>query len=382
MADRARIAGSWEELLGRAADFAAVDDPACIPLFDKLLDRLERMTDAQLDAGEGRLRLVRTQAAFGLTDFYFAQGRDEEALAAAQRALALTQPGDPLTDHWRRRIEALLLRLGRGDEAEAERTALAEAADDLDSWGDVAMLQMRRARFDAAAATLDRMEKQAGKAQGKEAGEQRASVATLRSTLALKQQRWAEAVAWHTSAVAFNREEAEAASYIYSELVRSGQPEALTLALDLIARDRDRPIRAGLWRGLALRAQGKGDEARRAFERAAGYPYEKVPFDEQMDWILSNFYLGDPKRRAQAAALGWVDERRHAPFVGLFLAGLGAMVHGDRDAAHLNLGESVRGWQVLGETRRIPHNMWYFAEQLLDAEQQAEIRTYFEDKPL
>jgi tetratricopeptide (TPR) repeat protein len=238
---------------------------------------------------------------------------------------------------------------------------------------------MRRGRYDAAADTIDRMEKAAGKeADPEQAAEQRAYVARLRSSLALKQGRWAEAVAWHTSAVAFDPTEAEAVSYVYSELVRAGRPAE---AMPLIAGDKKRPIRAHLWRGLALRAQGKRDEARRAWETATGAPFEEAPRDQRMDWILSSYYLGDARRRAQAAALQWVNEREQAPVLGLFLAGLGAALHGDMHAAILDLDEAAQEWQVMGETRRIPHSMWYFAEQLLDEEQQAELRPYFEDEP-
>ena len=381
MSETPLIAGSWEDLLQRAAVLAGQGDAAAVPLYEKIIERLGRMQDAQLDAGDGYLRHLRDQAAFGLNLYYFGQERFEEALAVARRALEWVrgEPEGGERQMWRRRATSLLLLLERGDEAEAEALRWAEESADPDEWGSLATLQMRRGRYDAAATTIDRMEKAAGQqADPQQAAEQRAFVARLRSTLALKQGRWAEAVAWHTSAVAFDPDEAEAVSFVYSELVRVGRPQE---ALPLIAGDKARPIRAHLWRGLALRAQGKPDGAWRAWESAAGVRFEDVPGEQRMDWVLSTYFIGDIKRRGQAAALAWADSREPTAFLGLFLAGLGAALHGDMDVARTDMRHAAQGWQMIGETPRIPHTMRYFAEQLLDEAQMAELRPYFEDNP-
>lgn len=374
------VKGSWEDLLAQANEFAELDNDECIPIWQKVIDRLNLQPKARLDAGEGHLRNVRQVAANQLQQYLVYRQEVDAALRVLDQLI--TTVDAPHADQWQRRMVEVLLLAGRSEEAlaQAQQNAKSAAADDLDSWGDLVYTAISQKAFAVAEGALreierriNRVRKEHGAAAAKEDG---AYLSWLRANFALAQQLWDEAIAWWTHASTQDPHYSEEVHNLYIKFIRAGQPAK---ALSLIERDQSNPIRSNFWRGLALVYLGKMQEGQQYWRRIGSADLSK---EEHLDnalteYFLAHYYLPELRDQGLALNLRAVSEVDNVNWGMHYLCALGFALRNELGDAHIHLSTALDRYRKAGLGSKLPQETWFPFGDLLEEAAQSELKRYF-----
>ncbi len=372
------IKGSWEDLLRQADTLADREDDACIAAWQKIIERLDAMPAARLDAGEGHLRQIRLSAADSMQLYLEVRGRYDEALALLERLVLTLDPQN--ADHWNQRIMDVLRHCGRIDALLARARTIAERAalDDIETWGDCVTQALNVKRFDVANMALGEIERRINRAR-KEQGanlvkEDSGYLAWLRAQLALEQHLWDEAASWFQYANTMDPLYARYVQTLYSRMIDEG---GTANGLSLLQHESD-PIKADFWRGLAHFRLGKAADAERSWRNVSKIDPKTLKDLPLFEWILTRYYLPDQRDIGLTMQLNAIREADTPRPLHHMLAGLGFALRTEDNNAHLHLANAQKVWQRSGLGRQLSKRLWFPFSDLLDETAREQYKQYFQ----
>ncbi|MFN8493449.1 MAG: hypothetical protein U0350_37970 [Caldilineaceae bacterium] len=376
------VKGSWEDLLSQAGRLAANQNDEAIPIYEKLISRLQAMTPAQRQMNNGRLQTILRSATIQFHTFQTTRDRYDEALALIPQIQALES--EDKRAGWDYHAATLLYQAGRGEEALARLRARVELPDfPAINWGHLAMMHLRLHQADAAEKVLDEADvwvqnqQATGKTSSTDGQEEQALILDLRSNIALERGDWNVAATYYDQAGQLDPFYKEHLHMFYVRLAHHGQYAA---ALPYIERDRQHRVRADFWHGFVLKHLDQEAEARKFWQRVVDTDVSKTQERSLMEFVLSHYYLGDPEAVALGGVLRLLQEDRSASWELLFMAALGWALRGNPQDARANLGLAVTRRKALAEGKQLPHESWHFVQDLVDETIQSQLAEYFEMK--
>lgn len=386
---RQPVKGSWEDLLAQAEEYSRNFNDAAIPLYERVVNGLAKLSPAARASANQRLHKLFMRAALDLQGFYNMRSRPDDALAtlALIRSIATEETDQEMADLFSAQIK---LNAGRFEEGVAFFATKVEEPDArLSDWQP---LIWSHVHFGRAAEALPLLPKLAEAAQAKlndpapaddedEDGIFANPIAfsrALHALVYLETGRYDEAFAAYDELLAMGKEFTANAFTVYSRLIQQGRYEDAPRYLD---QDRTRPIRAAFWRGLLYHLTDEPKRARHQFEIASNQ--EGLQQDQRsiVEFILAHYFLGDPEARGLELILGVLREQKNLDWIMLYLAGIGWAVRGDYSTAHSNLRLAATQLQWRAEGLGIPRLYWFITQALLPTERHAELQQYFAGDP-
>lgn len=374
------IKGSWEDLLQQAQQLVGNQNDDAIPLYEKIVQRLSKLSEAQRMANNERLQQIFLQAAFQLQAYLTMRERYAEALAVLDqtKALANEEAQGPIAYQ-----QTLILFMAeRVDEAFAHLRAAAMAPDaDIADWGSLVMQYLRRNRVEEAAHAIEEaaawvaVQMQEAALDDESVKEYHGYIADLRADLAVKQQAWDEAETQYAKAIEENALYKQNIHLFYMRLLQAGQAER---ALPYVQRDQTHPIRAGFWHGIALYRLGQSEEAQQQWQKVLKIDVAKSKEPSFSEMMLTHYYLGDKERIGLGAVLRIIQESHRYDWQTLFLAGLGWAIQDRFDNAEANFQVAVNQRRMSGQGKLLPKQVWDYCVDLLKEEGQARVAKYFD----
>ncbi len=379
------IKGSWEDLLDQAEQLFDQQNDAAIPIFEKVVNGLCRLSAHQRLAADRRLQALLIDAALELQQYLCFRDRYAEALAVNEQVRVLL-PEDFQHD-FKRQAAAIRLQAGEVDTALAELHAMA-ADEENGDWGDLLFAALRVRQFAAAQSAVEAAERWVEKTYGgekqvqkqdqerdRDAAIERAYVAFLRARLAVGQGQPGEALRWFGQAVQLDPDYGDNPQSIYIPLINAG---AYAEALTLIRLDHHLPNRAAFWQGVALWRTGKVAEAEQQWRKAVKAEAPAANSVNYAELVLAHYYLGDHEGTGLASVLHAVRQGVQTE-ENFYLAGLGWALRNDMAAAHIDLQMAQMRHKSLAEGRKLGHDLWQLCTDLLDESKQKQLLGYFED---
>ena len=374
------VKGSWEDLLAQAGRLAAAQNDEAVPIYEKLISRLQAMPEALRLANKNRLQNILRSATIQYHTFLTARERYDEALALIPQIQALEpeekRPG------WEYHACTLLYQANRPEAALAKLRERVQGVDfPTINWGHLAMMQLRLKQPDSAEKVLDEAEQwlqaqqNAGKKAGADLQDDQALLADLRSNVAVERGDWAGAAAYFDQAATLDSFYKENPHMLYVRLAHHGQ---YTAALSYIQRDQKHPVRADFWHGFVLKHLDKATEARRFWQRVVQTDVNQTKERSLMEFVLAHYYQGDPEAVALGGVLRLLQENRGASWELLLMAALGWALRGNVQDARVNLTQAVIRRKSMAEGVKLPRESWHFVQDLLNDEVQAQLAEYFE----
>ncbi|MEZ4733211.1 MAG: hypothetical protein R3E79_39450 [Caldilineaceae bacterium] len=374
------IKGSWEDLLRQAQQLTGNQNDEAIPIFQKIVQRLSKLPEAQRMANNERLQQIFLQAAFQLQAYLTLRERYDEALATLEEAKALADEEGQDAIAYQKTL--ILLMTERLEEAFAQLRNAATAPDaDIADWGALVLQYLRHDRLDDATRTIEEAaawvetQVQDGELDDETVGEYHGYIADLRADLAVQQGDWDAAEAHYAAAIEQSPLYKQNSHLFYMRLLQHGQPER---ALPYIGRDQQHPIRAGFWHGVALYRLGQAEEAERQWQKVLKVDPKQSQEPSFSELILTHYYLGDKERIGLGNVLRVIQESRRYDWQTLFLAGLGWAIQGNLDNAEANFQVAVNQRRMVGQGKVLPKQVWDYCVDLLDAETQTQMAKYFQ----
>ena len=374
------IKGSWEDLLRQAQQLAGNQNDEAIPLYEKIVQRLGKLPEAQRKANDERLQQIFLHASLQFQSYLTLRERYDEALAILEQAKALAdEDGQAAIAHQ----QILVLLIGEQlEEAFAKLRAQATAEDaDISDWGALVVQYLRYNQLEKAATTLaeavawvDAQVEQDG-LDDESITEYQAYITDLRADLAIKQQAWDEAEMFYAAASKQNALYKQNTHLFYMRLLQGGQFER---ALPYIERDAQHPIRAGFWHGVAHYRMGQQVEAEAQWQAVIKIDPAQSKEPSFSELILTHYYLGDKERTGLGSVLRVIQESRRYDWQTLFLAGLGWAIQKRMDNAEANLQVAVNQRRLAGQGKYLPKQVWDYCVDLLDEATQTQIAKYFD----
>ena len=162
---------------------------------------------------------------------------------------------------------------------------------------------------------------------------------------------------------------------LFRLLVLNGEPKLASRALN---REKSTASQ-GFWRGLNGFYQGDKEGSKVEWEQVTKIPVEELLMRSAADWILAQYYLGDPKRLGLQLSLRLIENMRQNrdPLI-IALAGLGWAVQGEYSHLRTNIEFAIGQLRGSFNGNKLPEFNWYFFRDLIPAEEFAKIEHYFE----
>ncbi|MBX3010507.1 MAG: hypothetical protein KF832_03330 [Caldilineaceae bacterium] len=377
------IKGSWEDLLQQAQQLAGSQNDDAIPLYEKIVQRLGKLSAPQRLANKERLQQIYLQASFQLHSYLTLRERYDEALAVLEQAKTLVQEEEE-KDAIAYQQTMVLLMAGRTDEALAQLQAQATAVDaDIADWGALVLQYLRNNRIrEAETAMADATAWVTAKLAGDELDDEstkeyQSYLSDLRADLSMQKGEWDEAEAYYKAAIQQDALYKQNVHLFYMRLMQNGQAER---ALPYIQRDQQHPIRSGFWQGVAHHRLGQAEEAERQWQKVTKIDPSQSNEPSFSEMVLTHYYLGDPERIGLGTVLQVIQESRRYDWQTLFLAGLGWAIQGRLDSAEANFQVAVNQRRLTGQGKFLPKQVWDYCVDLLDETTREQVAKYFETK--
>ena len=383
------IKGSWEDVFGQAAQLAQQFDDQAIELYHKVIDGLAKLPYAQRLAANQRLQNLLMSAGVDLFGYLNVCDHYDDAVSLARQMIELTV--DENQEFWESQLIDALLMADRAEEAIALVRAQAELPDaEPGDWGQVITVHMRAGQPQAAIPILDgiqeRIENQRQELSGGEAGvlagkqaeelqREEAYLSGLRSMVALESEDWEAGIAYFETAIDQGSVYADNLQLVYGRLVNAGRYDD---ALRFIDRDRDHPIRAGFWRGLALLHRGQADLATRQWRAVTKMDVANQNAGGFLEYILSYFYLHDPEGTGLGMVLRIIREENHVPWALFYLAGLGWAIRADIPTARSDFQIALNQLKSMADGKLLPHRLWQYVTDLVEENKQGRLAEFFD----
>ncbi len=349
---------SYEGIYQRAQNaLAAGDFPTALELYQRLVERLGRLSDRVL-ARRPELGAMHVQARRELAKLLELDGRYAEALEVAQSLLEEAEEPEHREEN-RRNVAILRVAKGEVERGLAElRTLAEEAPEDAERWITLAAQARIEGRFAVAEEALDRA----------------LDVAVVhheRFELFKKMKRVDEALAAWEQAVAHDPELTRHVRDVYQLLTDAGRYGD---ALCYVERD-ENEMQAGFQRGLIASRTGNQLQAREAWEAVA----ELDPFEYEYGhdaWAEALLRLEEPDRALEK--LQYLLPRYGDPRL-LVLSGIGWAMKGDVPLAAMLFQQAIGALRrQRPPKKKLPGEDWRLLDTLVEDEQvKAPLRTYF-----
>jgi tetratricopeptide (TPR) repeat protein len=374
------IKGSWEDLLQQAQQLMSQQNDEAIPRFEKIVQRLRKLPEAQRKANNERLQTILFQAIYQLQGYCCMRERYDEAIALLSDFASLVEESAVNAVRYQQ-IQVLLL-AERTEEAVSRLRAIATAPEaDISDWGALLIQSIRLGKLAEAAQTIDEATAWVAAQEADDAlddeerPEYHSYLADMRADLALAQGQWEEAEVFFQQAMAQNPLYQQNVHLHYTRLLRYDQPER---ALPYLQRDQQHPIRAGFWQGVALYRLGRREEAERQWQKVTKIDVQNNAEQSFSELVLAHYYLGDKERVGLSAVLQMLQESRRYDWQALFLVGLGWAIRGRADNAEANFQVAINQRRMAAQGKLLPRLAWGHCLDLLDAEMQERFAKYFE----
>lgn len=403
------LPGSWEGILEQAREYAQNGNPEAVPLFEKVINGLGKLSLERRLAKQRRLQDLLLAAVIGLQSFHARRDNFELTLGVVDNAIPLCDPED--RDYLEQHRIGLKFIMGRNDEGlEALRSRSEETAEELIDWSALIWGYIRCDRGHEAVAILDDLaeryhvpraivdsqksdnseaeadsppaatEGTATDTQGPE-GETDLQAQNESAYLALRGIVLTEIGQVEAGIRSFSRSLVypdapyrNSLFLLYSRLANMGYYEE---ALRFIQRDSGQPARAGFWRGLIYLRQGRREDARAAWRGVAELD-QATANRAPTEAILSQFYLGDDSGEILGQLLTAIRETEHLHWTLFMLAAVGFAARGDRDTAVHDFQLAIGMLKAYGEGRKLPVTLWYMVKDLFKAEDVESYARFFE----
>lgn len=369
------IKGSWEDLLQQAHRLASNQNDDAIAGYEKVIHGLRRLSEPQRQANKGRLQDLLKTAVSNLHVYLTSRERYDEALALFPQLYELADAEE--RSGWQQREGMVLAQAGHNEEAFARLQALTTTPETtLTDWGNLVSFHVRLGQFEQATTALDAAGQwqAAHPATSTEEEKPAAYFAYLRSLVALESGHYAESIKEFEAASALDPAYKERPYLLYARLMFHQQAE---LALPLIQRDTRYPVRAGFWHGVALQRLGRGEEAKRQWEKVIKAVSPQTNNEEFAELVLTFYYLGDPEGRGLGGVLRALQSGGAQSWILFFLAGLGWALRNNLATARTNFALALARRRAGAEGHKLSPEVWQYCQELLPPETQAEISEYF-----
>ncbi len=374
------VTGSWEDRLRQALRMVDNYDEKAAPALRVIVDRLNRMSPAQLSAGGFYLYQVRQKAASALERYHLRAGELAEATEVRRELLSWFEDIDVEEDQpAHERLLAMLTLQGRYDEAMAyAHHLIAQGFDATENLTIIALMAIRREDAQPVDAIISEIERDANRERNPDSARiKRVSLALCRTRLCLLRRQWAEAAAWFDHTCALDPSKRTEVAFLYDSMVRGGESER---ALTFTDQDTKYPLRAAFWRGLALRALGKEDACYAVWKNTLSLDMSKFKSNPGIfEWVLCHYYLG-----GELAALGYGLSLQFAradpdtPWFSHCIAGLGAALRGESTGAFMQMNVALEKMRIDLFNVHFGQDVRFHFENLLTAEQMAPLLHYFQ----
>jgi len=374
------IKGSWEAILSEAQQLASQQDDDAIPLFDKLVQRIGKMSVKQRVANGERLQKIFTVAAMNAQSYLALREQYDAALTTLEK---LHEVGDAhdraFADFQRVLILFMAERLDEGFDQLEARVRDDEA--DISDWGQLVMSNLRYGHIEKATQALSRAEMWTNEQarleliDQEELTEWRGYLATLQADVAMRREEWDIAMQRFADALAADPMYGKNLHLFYTALMQAGQPQH---ALTYINQDGAYPIRSNFWRGVALYRLGNVDAAQDAWAKVLTVDLQESEEPSFSEYVLTHYYLGDEERIGLGNILRVLQEDKRYEWQTLFLAGLGWAIQNRLDNAKTNLQFAINQRRASAQGKRLPYQTWTYILDLLPEEGQQALQRYFE----
>ena len=374
------LKGSWEELFERAQRMAGNRNDEAIPLYEKLVTRLSKMPDDQLELNDERLLKLLMRATAGAQSYLNLRERYDEALQIMDMARPHVDDEEELESYDIHRADILIM-AGHLEKAVALLREMPQDDDGLiEHLGYIFRRYLQNKQWDQAASVLDELEQQAAieiaaEEDAIEVARTRGYVDSCHSLLALEKGEWDQAITWYEKMAGNGSDFGQNYQFLYIPLVHGGQDET---ALTFIQRDKAHKIRSGFWEGLAQYHLGHQNAAEKIWKRVTTTPLTEEEARFLFEFALAHFYLGDNEREGLELVLRVIREVESPNWSLFVLAGLGWAARGSMSNAHTNFSIAVDQRRSLAQSRLLPNEMLTFVRDLVDESDQAELAKYFE----
>lgn len=374
------IKGSWEAILRDAQQLASQQDDDAIPLFDKIVQRIGRMSVTQRIANDERLQKIFTVAAINAQSYLTLREHYDAALATLDKLREIGDPHDRAFADFQRVL--ILFMAERLDEGFHELDARIHDDDaDISDWGQLVMSNLRYGRIDEAADALAQAEiwtdEQARLEliDKEELAEWRGYLFTLKADVAMRRNEWDLTMQYFADALAADPMYGKNLHLFYTALMQAGQPQH---ALTYIDQDGAYPIRSNFWRGVALYRLGDADAAKESWQKVLDVDLQESEEPSFSEYVLTHYYLGDEERIGLGNILRVLQEDKRYEWQTLFLAGLGWAIQNRIDNARTNLQFAINQRRASAQGKLLPYQTWTYLLDLLPDEGQEALQRYFE----
>ena len=371
------VKGSWEDLLETADQFSANYNDEAIPIYRKIVTRLDKMPAARRHAAGGRLQEIYLNAAMGLVGISLMREHDDEALNMIEKLIAASPHEEKAS--WLAMRRSALVQAGRPDEALTELRAIAQGpGGDLEDRAQLGALQSQLLRYDEFTETIGEMERWISGQYGDERPEARvrdeAVVEISKSMHQAGLQEWQPAIGHYMRAIELDQNQREMLPTLYLDLLLHGEYET---AIHLIRRDQQSQVRPNFWLGYALHQMGNEDEAVKHWVKALDADLDNEENRQYLEYFLAAFYMEDRRDGALSVVLEVIQDGESHQWPLFFLAGLGWALRGDINTARADLEVSLLQSRAALDGRLLPYEFWIHLEALLPADMQEQLAEYF-----
>lgn len=374
------IKGSWESLLAEAQEMASTQNDEAIPRFEKIVQRLSKMSKAQRMASGERLQQLLIAGAISFQAYLTLRSRYDEALDVLHTLAAVGSAEDQAYAQFQTGL--VLFIAERDEDAFTLLHQQANAPDaDISDWGHLVINYLRRERIaeakqavKTAIAWIDSRYAN-GIINDEEMPQLRGYIASLRAEISVKKGDWTTATAHYDAAIEADPLYKENVHIFYTSLMLAGQP---AVALPYIKRDQHHPIRSNFWQGVAHFRLQEQEKAAAFWEQVLAVDLEQSAEESFSEYVLTHYYLGDEERIGLGNVLRVLQENRRHEWQVLFLAALGWAIQGKLDNAEADLQFAVNQRKTSAAGLKLPYQVWTYLRDLLDETAQSRFIKYFD----
>ncbi|GIK75932.1 MAG: hypothetical protein BroJett021_49200 [Chloroflexota bacterium] len=371
------VKGSWEDLLYRGQQLVATHNQEGSAILQNLIDRLAKMPDASLSAGNHRLRNILLEAIDSLAPYLLYHQRYDEALASVELAERFAQPEN--IGPWRRYRAMALVQSGAVDEGFALlREAVRGESPKL--WQMYVIEAIQHGRLDLAEEGVNEAEHDVNRlsATSTDANriqQLRAMLGYCKAQLAAAQNRLDEASAWMEYTLAQHKEYHENLASFYLRLIEC---DHFAEALKWAQRDQTHPMRSKFWQGYIRHHLGYAEEAERLWRQIAKTDLAEEENIDLLEYVLAHYYLGDREGIGLRITLDLMERSDHIPALHFYLAGLGWAIRGNDASAHTNFQQALARTQALAMGHKLHTLWWRLCADLIDGDALPQFAKYFD----
>lgn len=371
------VKGSWEDLLYRGQQLAATHNQEGTAILRGLIDRLAKMSDASLSAGNHRLRTILIEAINSLTPYLLYNQRYDEAIVCLKVAEQFDQQQTPIS--WRTYQAMALIQSGAIDDGFALLREVVRNGEP-EQWLGYVLEAIQRQRIDIAEEgvkeaehTLNRLSAATNDTEG--VRQLRAALAYAKAQLAAVKNNPDEASAWMEYSLAQHETFLENLAAFYLRLV---EREQFDEALKWVQRDQLHPIRSKSWRAYILYHLGRREEAERLWRQVVKMDIVEQENIDLLEYVLAHYFLGDREGLGLGITLNLMESSDRISSLLLFLAGLGWAMRGNEASAHANFHQAQMQMQALAVGHKLISFWWRLCADLIDKDDLSQYTKYFD----